>query len=257
MPLTRLTFVELCAEAIAATRESVTPGNQLSGYLKFHKENKNYYIEDVLRPGKWEIAPDDPVQIHDLIEHTGLGYCHELAQHLMVELAWRIDKAGGVAKISLVKSIKADHVYLEVRIYLAKERTMSMWEVDAWDPRIIDISKRPDGTVKNLEALAYGYKVKLCHSLFSDVVDYKKQFTFTDIPPAKEGPPEGSCTPKHQVLEKHDHIYSDYSLEEAKVDKKVPLPGNLHYLQQMSLWQKAPSAPQAPSSTQPKKMRLA
>lgn len=256
MPLTRLKFVELCAEAIAATREKVTPGNQLSGYLKFHKENKNYYVDDVLRPGKREIPSDDPVQIHDLIEHTGLGYCHELAQHLMVELGWRIEQAGGVAKISLVQSVKADHVYLEVRIYLAKERMLSMWEVDAWEPRIIDISKRPDGTVKNKEALAYGYRVKLHHSFFSDTIDYTKKFTFTKIPSAKEGAPEGSCTPKHQVLEKHKDIYSDFSLQEAIEDKKVPLPGKVHYLQQISLWQKAPSE-QAPSATHHKKMRLA
>ncbi|MDX1836736.1 hypothetical protein DIZ81_00045 [Legionella taurinensis] len=257
MRLTRLNFVELCAEAITATREKVTPGNQLSGYLKFHKEIKNCYVDDVLRPRKWKIAPDDPVQIHDLIEHTGLGYCHEMAQHLLVELAWRIDQAGGVAKISLVKSMKADHAYLEVRIYLAKERTLSMWEVDAWDPRIIDISKRPDGTVKNKEALEYGYLVKLGRSYYSDSIDYRKKFTFTETPPAKEGQPEGSCTPKHQVLEKHPYFYSDYSLKEAIEDKKLPLPGKIHFLQQISFWQKtSPEQPQS-STTQPKKMRLA
>ncbi|KTC94153.1 hypothetical protein [Legionella erythra] len=257
MRLTRLKFVELCSEAIAATRKKITPANQLSGYLKFHNENKNYYVEDILRPGKREIEPENHVEIHDLIEHSKIGYCHEFAQHLMVELGARIQEAGGVAKISLVKSMKYDHVYLEVRIYLAKERTLSMWEIDAWDPRIIDISKRPNGTVKNKEALAYGYLVKLYNSFFSDEVDYKKKFAFATVPPAQEGPAEGSCTPKHEVLEKHTDIYRDYSLEKAMIDEKIPPQGKLQYLQQPSLWQKAPVEQLKPVSLPPKRMRLA
>lgn len=256
MRLTRLKFVELCSEAITATRKKITPANQLSGYLKFHKESKNYYVEDILRPSKWEIEPENHVGIHDLIEHTGIGYCHEFAQHLMVELGSRIEEAGGVAKISLVESMKCDHTYLEIRIYLDKEKTLSMWEIDAWDPRIIDISKRPNGTVKNSAALAYGYRVQLRSSFFSDKVDYNKTFIFTDIPPAKEGPPEGSCTPQHQVLDKHADIYSDYSMEKAIIDEKIPPKGKLLYLQQPSLWQKAPVEPQKPIPLPPKKRRL-
>lgn len=95
MPLTHLQFVELCADAIASTRKKVTVGNQLSGYVKFHKEITNGYFENTLRVLLEELG--DYVQVHDLIEHAGIGYCREIAWLLVVEIGQRINIAGEAA----------------------------------------------------------------------------------------------------------------------------------------------------------------
>ncbi|MDX1836735.1 hypothetical protein DIZ81_00050 [Legionella taurinensis] len=257
MPLTRLQFVELCAEAIASTREKVTVGNQLSGYIKFHREIKQGYFENTIRVLIDAIPPNDYVQVHDLIEHGGIGYCREVAWHLLVEVGQRIHTAGEVADITVVKSSLIDHGYLHVSLQLQDEKTPSVWEIDAWDPRIIDISPRPDGSIKNRELLDYGYPALVYESVSSNALDYRIQFLFTDTPKPLEGQAEGRCTPVSEMLTKHAALYSDHTLDKALARKKIPPEGTLHYLQKVSIWQKA--APQEmPKDDEPlsKKRRL-
>lgn len=239
MPLTRLHFVELCAEAIASTRKKVTVGNQLSGYVKFHKEIKNGYFEDTIRP--LIEALGDYIQVHALIEHAGIGYCREVAWHLLVELGQRIHTAGEIATITVVKSSLIDHGYLQVTLQLNHEKTASVWEIDAWDPRIIDISPRPDESIKNLEYLQYGYPALVYETISSDALDYTTQFLFTETPKPEEGQPDGSCTPVRDMLTKHTGLYSDHTLDKALALKKIPPAGVLHYMQKVSIWQKAPT----------------
>ncbi|QRN04204.1 hypothetical protein GH742_10140 [Legionella sp. MW5194] len=127
----------------------------------------------------------------------------------------RIHTAGEVADITVVKSSLIDHGYLQVSLQLQDEKTPSIWEMDAWDPRIIDISPRPDGSIKNREMLDYGYPAVVHESVSSDALDYRIQFLFTDTPKPEEGQAEGRCTPISEMLSKHAALYSDHTLDKA------------------------------------------
>ncbi|WP_419419404.1 hypothetical protein ACNVED_12930 [Legionella sp. D16C41] len=246
--LTRKQFVKICTQAIFNTRSKITINNQKSGYQKFHweiKENDYFYAKarPALKGNK------DPVFLHDAIEHIGLGNCNELADYLLVEIGKEINNFNNsnnnnnnnndnaIAKMSIIRSKKVDHVYVEIFIQLADEKHPSLWEVDAWDPRIIDVSRRPDGSIKNVEALDYGYEVKVRASFSSDKIDYHKEYSFFNVSKPKPGCSTGNCTPEREILRKHRDLYSDYTIEEAVKKKKLDPDGEIHYLQKASDWQ--------------------
>lgn len=241
MSLSRKDFVNLCAEAIFYTRKQLTINNQLSGYKKFHKEIKenNYFLKNVRDP-LINTREDEYIFRHDLLQHVGLGHCNELADFLLVEIGKEIERRNALARICIVSSMKVDHVYLEIRIKLQGENDYSLWEVDAWDPRVIDISTRPDGSIKNYESLDYGYSTKTKNSVFTDKIDYSQRYTFFhSIPKPREGPPVKEATPDRDMLKKHSpFLFEDYMIGDSINEEKIPSSdGDLQYLQKVSKWQ--------------------
>lgn len=246
MPLlSREHFVDICNRAILKTREKISINNQLSGYKKYYQEitQRDYFSKNVRAP-LGEVGEHAYIYRHDLIEHVGLGNCHELADYLLVEIGKEIDYNRTCARIRIVKCNKMDHVYLEIRIKLEGELDYSLWEVDAWDPRIIDISTRPDGSIKNHESLAYGYSVKARNSIYTSEIDYRKRYSFFRIIPkpiAGEYPfGDSSSEPLSDVemLDENKYLYSDYTIDESMDEGKLDPSGELHYLQQCSSWQR-------------------
>lgn len=241
MPLSRKDFVNICTQAIVYTRNQIAVKNQLSGYKKFHREIKenNYFSRNVRAPIT-NTRNDEYMYRHDLLQHTGLGNCHELADFLLVEIGKEIERHNAFARISIVSSTKVDHVYLEIKIKLQDESDYSIWEVDAWDPRVIDISTRPNGTIKNHESLEYGYSANTENSVYTDQIDYKRRHTFfNSIPRPREGHPFRAATPERDMLDKHKHhLYEDYTIEDSRAEGKIPSSSSeLGYLQQVSGWQ--------------------
>ncbi|AHE66194.1 hypothetical protein [Legionella oakridgensis] len=240
MPLlSREQFVKLCTEAILYTRNTITINNQISGYKKFHREIKeNHYFFANVRASLIDTREHEYMYRHDLLAHVGLGHCHELADFLLVEIGKALELKGAFARIRIVRSVKYDHVYLEIKIQLKDEKDYSYWEVDAWDPRVIDISTRPDGSIKNHEALEYGYSADVKNSVYSDEINYQQRFTFFGgIPKPLPGAPNGRATPEAEMLDKHAEMYSDYTMEEAMENGKLDPSGQIHYLQEVSKWQ--------------------
>ncbi|QMT61586.1 hypothetical protein [Legionella sp. PC997] len=238
--LSREEFVNICTEAILETRRKITICNQKSGYIKYHREIKenNYFTKNVREP-LTSTQEDEYMYRHDLIEYVSLGNCHELADYLLVEIGKEIARRGAVAKIRILSSLKCDHVYLEILVQLKGENNPSTWEVDAWDPRIIDISTRPDGSIKNYESLTYGYSADPHNSVYTDQINYNRRYRFfNEIPKPLPGrPPAGSATPEREILEKHSKLYDDYTLQESMEAGKFDSSGAVHYLQQISGWQ--------------------
>ncbi|STX28315.1 Uncharacterised protein [Legionella beliardensis] len=236
--LTREAFVSICKQAILRTRNTITIQNQESGYIKFHREIKenNYFSNNVRNPLS-QSNEHAYMYRHDLIQYVGLGNCHELADFLLVEIGKEIDNCGSCARMRIVESSKFDHVYLEIQIHLDGENDFSLWEVDAWDPRIIDISTRPDGSIKNHKYLEYGYSAQFQNSIYTDEIDYQKKYTFFSIPKPKPGKPNKPSTPEREVLTKHKNLYSDYTVETAEEAGKLNSSEELNYLQQVSYWQ--------------------
>lgn len=242
MKLSREQFVKLCTEAIFVTKTRITIRNQKSGYIKFHKEIKNnHYFKEKVRGTLSRYKQNDFMQRHALIDHTGLGNCNELATYLAVEIGERINNNDALARILVVSSKMKDHVYLEIKIKLLNETGYSYWEVDAWDPRIIDISTRPDGTVKNKQALeTYGYAINIKATMNTNEINYNNKYSFAQIPKPIEGRPEREATPDDNIAHRERKIYRDYTLEKAYEEKKLDPCGNIHYLQRVSFWQKKP-----------------
>lgn len=72
--------------------------------------------------------------------------------------------------------------------------------------RIINVSPRPDGSIKNSEFLRYAYPALAYESISSDALDYSIQFLFTDAPKPEEGEPDGSRTPVSDMLTKQSPL---------------------------------------------------
>ncbi len=240
MLLARKDFVNICTQAIFYTRNQLTINNQLSGYKKFHREIKeNNYFSNNVRDPLINTREDEYMYRHDLLRHVGLGNCHELADFLLVEIGKEIERQNALARIRIVSSMKFDHVYLEIKIKLLGEIDYSLWEVDAWDPRIIDISTRPNGSIKNYESLDYGYSTETSNSVYTDEINYSNRYKFFNtIPTPNKGCPLREATPEREMLDKHDHLYMDYTIEDSISEGKIPSSGDrLSYLQQASGWQ--------------------
>ncbi|MGL5741388.1 MAG: hypothetical protein ACRCXC_01980 [Legionella sp.] len=214
--------------------------------MKYHRELKeNDYLAANVRNSIYRSPTKDYTFQHDIIEHTGLGNCQELADYLIVEIGRAIHEVDAKAELRVVESQSKDHVYLEILIQFQNERERSRWEVDAWDPRILDISLRPDGSIKNSEQLDYGYRVIERAKLNTEDMDAQKKLEnkhlqfLSAIRKPVAGPPSAPGTPKREALDKHKLLYSDHSLKEAYAAKKLDPEGNLHYLQRVSFWQQA------------------
>lgn len=237
--LSREAFVAICTQAILDTREKIAISNQKGGYIKYHREIKenNYFSKNVRGP-LIDTEKNEYKYRHDLIEYVGMGNCHELADYLLVEIGKEIDRLDANARIRIVGSVKYDHVYLEIKIRLKDEKDYSLWEVDAWDPRIIDISTRPDGSIKNHESLVYGYSADTKNSVYTNEINYKRKYTFfKTMPQPIPGAPMGNATPEREVVSKNAQVYDDYTLEESMDAELFDSSGGVHYLQQVSGWQ--------------------
>lgn len=238
--ITREKFVEICTKAILKTRENISIQNQLSGYKKYHEEIKNGYFSRsrfVMTKNEFNNGYSLTDQ-YTIIKQTKMGNCEELAEYLSYKIMKKLKKEDVAADVCIVKSDEIDHVYLRVQIRLEGEKESSVWEVDAWDPRIIDASLRADGTRKNAEALGYGpvrEKRRFKTDKFYIKKENKNAFFYMTGP--KEGSPMRDSTPEIDMLDKHEKLYSDKTVENAFKNKKLDKDGEIHFLQRKSSWQ--------------------
>lgn len=239
MRLSRKQFVKICTDAILDTRNKIAINNQVSGYKKYHRESKEKrYLSDI-RGRINRTHENEYMYRHDLIEHAGIGRCGELADFLLIEIAKKIRSKEASARIRKMVSEAEDHCYLEIKIRLADERHSSVWEVDAWDPRIIDISTRPNDTIKNHSTLDYGYSAVVAYAVFTDEIDYTQRFHFfNEVPKPIQGAPSREATPDSELLKQHPELYSDHTIEASIDEGKIDPSGRLHYLQRVSKWQR-------------------
>lgn len=243
--INRGVFVKLCTDAIHATREKVTIVNQQSGYKLYKRETDNHCIEKY-RGISSDYRKKNGYSIfyrHDLVEHTGVGYCTELAEHLLVEILKRLLKAGAEASLSYAGSSSYDHAYVCIKILLLHERKESEWVADAWHPGIVDVSPRPDRpTVKNHDARPYGTNPHIFHKISTKNLDNNvPEFKF-DIPKPMKDVEFTDTAETITHSKKLPRIYCDYSLFKAYQDKTLDQDGKIHYLQASSTWQLEKSA---------------
>ena len=237
-------FVKLCTDAIHATRNKVTLVNQTSGYSLYKRETDNQCIKKY-RAISSEYRQKNGYSIfyrHDLIEHTGVGYCTEAAEHLLVEILKRLLKSGADATLRYAGSSQCDHAYLRIKIVLSKERMESEWEVDAWNPRIIDVSIRPNKqTSKNSDqnVLFYGTNPHIFHEIVTDNLDNVPEFSF-DFPKPQMDIEFTEAQDSIMVPEKLPYIHSDYTLFKSYKNQTLDENGKIHYLQATSSWQVEP-----------------
>ncbi len=239
--LSREEFVKICTKAILHTRKKITISNQLDGYKKFHREirDNHYlaYIRDIISGSAFNVPSDRFKFVHDIVDHTGIGNCDEMAYYLLVEIAKRIDSRGGGANLHLVRCKKVDHNYVEVDISLKAEKSVSTWQVDAWDPRIIDISTAPRGVIRNFKHIKYGCRENRINSIVSGEINFKKTYSFFNVRKPVSGKPR-SPTPERQILQKNKHLYSNYSLCKAERQGFFDRSGKVGPVQRALCWQK-------------------
>jgi hypothetical protein len=241
--ISREQFIEICNTAIEKTRQEIAICNQVSGYKKFHKAIRDEDYLKKVRAILNKTETDGPVEKHAIIKQYSLGNCHELADYLGVEIGKILREKEVKVQIKIVSSLRVDHVYTEIKIYLRDEKYHSRWEVDAWDPRVIDISKRKDGSVKNIEHLKYGYHVKTKSSFNSTDLKVKGSYPFFKLKKPQVGPPERSPTPERKILSKHPNIYTDHTIEHSRKRKKLCDSSDLGYQQKASKWQRSMPIP--------------
>lgn len=239
---TRKEFVRICTECIQETRKEIAIANQKSGYLKYHreiKENKHFdKCRSIMVRNKKKFGYSLSDQ-YKLIKKTRMGKCHEFAEYLSVKIMKRLRAENVDAEVRIVGSKEVDHIYLQINILLKDEKNHSLWEIDAWNPRIIDASTRPNETIKNEESLCYGTSTDLLFSTTTREFKRRKisERYFIAIKEPKEGQPMRDATPEREIIEKHELIYSDKSLEDAYKNKTLDKDGDIHYLQRKSKWQ--------------------
>lgn len=242
--ISRRAFVALCADLIKETREKITVRNQLSGYLKYHKEIKAKYLSNLRSYMKKKQKDNSETCLslqHFLIKKAKIGNCDELANYLAFKLIKRLQLQKIDAEVKITSSATYDHVYVCVRILLKREAFPSIWEIDAWDPRIVDRSKRPDGSIKNEEALKYGAQFRTKYETSTQLFKRKRYRSdeFLDLKPPVEGEDEDR-TPTRDIFTKHPKLYSDLTIERAHETKQLGVNGKINYLQKRSSWQKKP-----------------
>ncbi len=239
--ISRRKFVSLCTYLIKKMREKITVRNQISGYLKYHKEFKENKYLPYLRSymkAKRKSNPESYLSLkHEIIKKAKVGNCNELAEYLAFKLVKHLQLRHIDAKIKVVSSKEYDHVYVCVKILLKNEVLPSIWEVDAWDPRVIDRSERPDGSIKNEEVLKYGVFFKTRHEVCTKLFKRKKfssdEFGDLNIPLEGEGEDR---TPTREIFTKHNKsIYKDFTVEAGDLGTDD---GKVNYSQQRSSWQK-------------------
>lgn len=240
--ITREEFVKICTDAIHQTRAKVTPSNQLSGYFKYQQEIKwNSYLlhymaimEENINENGYSLAEQ-----HAFIEHVGLGNCNEFAEHLGVEIIMRLQEKQADAQIRLVAAQEADHVYLHISLPLKDEKYQSLWEIDAWDPRIIDRSLRPNHTIKNEESLVYGANVAIKETFYASDPLIRFHNTFSHLIEKPIPGQQPNHTPKEDMPQKYELLFGDYPLEHSYKKRLLNQAGKIDYLQAKSIWQSA------------------
>lgn len=236
--ITREQFIELCNKLIIKTREDIIIVNQKSGYKKFHKELRdNDFLEKHLRMPLYKTKREDILSKHKIIKDVGIGHCQEIAEYLAVEISTQLQKMEVEAKVGIFYIKDYDHTFNRVRLTLLDEKYPSTWEIDAWDPRVIDISTELNGTIKNFHYLEYGYSADVKNVLDTKYFSKKRKYSFFDLKRPKEGRPERSPTPEREMREE-DGLYPDCTIEEAFKTKKLCSHERLCDLQQYSEWQK-------------------
>jgi hypothetical protein len=251
--LAREQFVDICKNIIVDARKNITITNQKSGYLKYHKEIKYYnYIINILREvykSHMSVSREEAMNEYLCIQHKAvkmakIATCGDLSIYFLVELIKKFNAMSVDAKISIVNSKKMDHSYLRINILLDNEKEESRWEIDAWDPRIIDVTKRPDGSIKNAEILKYGKEPNIRYTAsakeFKLLREDKIRLNFRlPSPDSEDEPhPRPSKTPEREVLDKYRAcgLHKDYSIRKAINDALIPQE-RLRYAQKRSLWQ--------------------
>src|SRR3990167_634914 len=243
--LTRNQFVKLCTDAIKKTKRNICADNQLSGYKRFHRETRdNHYIER-FRTIRNEYEPTYDYSLFvnaKIIEHIGIGRCYELAEYLGATILAMLKKAHAEATINIVSSKVYDHSYVQIDIQLKNETVESRWEVDAWDPRLIDITTNlNDLTFKNVLVLIemYGIEIDTYYSMTTEDYERKK---YSHLLPVffkpQAGPPSEDETDEDEMLVKNEEfLYSDRTLARAYRCGLLHPHGKIQALQKPSDWQ--------------------
>lgn len=240
--ITREEFVKLSTEAIVKTRNDIVIRNQMGGYLEYHREIKEQdyftYCRDMMIKSE-KMFGYSLFNQYELIKKAKMGSCNEISEYLSVEIIMRLQQKNVDAELFILHSKMIDHMYLHVKISLENEKSSSLWEIDAWDPRIIDVSSRPNGTIKNNNSLFYGTDTEVVHATSAKKLKRKRTndnlYLFFREP--IKGRPERDATPERDIFEKHPKIYEDYTLEQAYEDKMLDIEGNIRFLQRKSNWQ--------------------
>lgn len=229
MSISRWKFLQICNNAIHKSRKNVCIDNQLSGYIAFHNETKtNDFINEQSRKRYYEFTDWNNnyglAYSHDLVEYTGLGRCIELADYLAYEILKKLKSheiEDATVKMVNDNSEEIDHTYIHLEIILEGE-IKTLWELDAWDPRIIDITPSPKTNKnRNIEDLTYGTCVKYGVSLKPNEINFNLRHHFIFNKPVK-GEPERESTPEPKMIEKHnDWLFDDYSIERAVQKGKI------------------------------------
>jgi hypothetical protein len=246
--ISRFFFISLCNKEIKKSREMIVIRNQKSGYLKFHKAIRDEKCFGKFRAIIKKVDKKDYLLRHEMIDYFKLGNCSEIAQYLLVQLGKSLVERGVDAEIERVDAQDADHCFLRVKIHLLGEKSPSTWIVDSWDPRVIDISMKKDGSVKNINSLKpYGYngnvvtKLKTLPDMKEELAAYsrkrKHHQAFFKIELPKEGTPQRAPTPEKELFSKHPKLYEDYTIKDAFESGKMSDSPDLMYLQQVSNWQ--------------------
>lgn len=252
--ITREHFVEIVYNSIVESKNEIAIVNQLNGYRNFHKEVRdNDFINKFRDNYLSQTQKNDHLLKFKFIKFFGLGHCQELAYYLSIKIADKINKAGAVAKMQVVGSKSKDHSFVRIQIKLLNEKYFSLWEADAWDPRIMDISESKDGKVNNIKHLSYGYLVTVdsqfkTNKIFSGAgkkhfIEQEKIFKpLVNLEKPKKGRPERSPTPTKDMLQKHDYLYHNYTIEKALKKQKLCISPHLYFFQQARDWQKHPQS---------------
>lgn len=215
----RAEFVRICTQEIQKARKKITVGNQLSGYKKYHREIKeNNYIKrcrDLISSETRKSKCRTPLfMAYEIIKHYKIGNCGEFAKYLSVKIAKKLNKKNVRAQIDVVGSKEFDHAYVRVQLRLAGEKHFSEWEIDAWDPRIIDITTKKDGSRKNEPDLDYGINPYVNYSIDVSKLPDDEMPEFS-LPAPIPGKPERCPTPEGEMLDKHRWLYTDKTVEIA------------------------------------------
>lgn len=244
--ISRQSFVELCTQVIVKARQEIAIANQYNGFVRYEREivkkDSLYSLRAILN----ETAADNYHLRHDIIQYFGMGCCAELTDYLVSEIANELNKLGTSASLSTVQSQIADHVFLQVSIHLEDEEISSRWEIDAWDPRVLDISIHPtNGAIKNDEHLyTYGMHPIHFHSVNSTALKETEKESAARILCllSLEKPVPGQLNVKNtvrkRVIKSLPGMHPDHPIENARQKQMLPYYGTIQSVQKASIWQK-------------------
>lgn len=239
MMMTREQFVQLCTQIIQQSRDEITIVNQLDGYKKYHREMKeNKYIEKVRDVVRKDVCKNglDPINQQRIIQKGGIAMCGDMASYLVGQLLLALKDKRVEATLRIIYSVTHDHAYAHILIRLAGEKKASLWEIDSWHPRLIDISRQPDGRIKNEDKLTYGTCPRVIYE-----TQTQAYHPYRDTPTlfkAKPGYSKRSVTPEKNMLRKHAWLYSNHTLDKAYANDELDSLGEICEPQHASFWQK-------------------